>query len=42
MADGNIQYIYDAAEMKIKKIVNNTAVSSLTLCRIKKRYGILF
>ncbi|XLS29987.1 fibronectin type III domain-containing protein [Flavobacteriaceae bacterium M23B6Z8] len=30
MADGTISYIYDAAGMKLKKIVNNTAESSVT------------
>jgi RHS repeat-associated protein len=30
MVDGNIQYIYDAVGLKLKKIVTNTAESSLT------------
>ena len=30
LADGTISYIYDAAGVKLKKIVNNTAESSLT------------
>ncbi|NAS31783.1 hypothetical protein GTQ40_12420 [Flavobacteriaceae bacterium R38] len=38
LPDGNIQYIYDAAGVKIKKIVNNTAVSSLTTTEYAGNY----
>jgi RHS repeat-associated protein len=38
MADGTISYIYDAAGMKLKKTINNTAESSLTTTEYAGNY----
>ncbi|NER12848.1 RHS repeat-associated core domain-containing protein [Leptobacterium flavescens] len=38
ITDGNIQYIYDAAGVKIKKIVTNNAVSSVTTTEYAGNY----